>query len=304
MIRSLRTAGLAVALGLSVSLSAMAAADDYRQQIESWRVSRVERLKAPGSWLSLVGLHWIAPGENTLGSAADNRIVLATGPAHLGTVTLAADGTVTLKLQADSGALVDGKPAAATPVVLVDDTHDDVEATNVAVGTLAFHLIDRGGRKGLRASDTEAETRTHFLGLDYFEIDPTWKITARWEAFPAPRTLDMTNVLGVVEHQPVTGRAVFERDGKTYTLTPIKDGNEPGLFFILSDTTRGKLTYFGARYLKTDAAKDGTVTLDFNKAYNPPCAFTPYATCMLAPPENRLPIAVTAGEKKYRGGHH
>ncbi|GAC1620325.1 MAG: DUF1684 domain-containing protein [Nevskia sp.] len=298
-----RELSFAAALSLLLSLSALAAGDDdYRRQIETARAQRIERLKAPGSWLSLVGLHWISPGENTLGSAADNRIVLAKGPAHLGSVMLAADGSVTLKLPPDSGATIDGEPPKAS-TVLVDDTHDDAEATNVRVGTLDFHLIDRGGRKGLRATDTEAETRRHFVGLDYFAIDASWNITARWDAFATPRTLDVPNVLGAVEHQPVTGRAVFERDGRTYALTPIKDGNEPGLFFVMADATSGKLTYFGARFLKTDPPKDGMVTLDFNKAYNPPCAFTPYATCPIAPPENRLKLAVTAGEKKYRGTH-
>lgn len=302
MIRPLtRCASLALLLAALLPPARAAADDDYVRQIEAWRTARVERLMAPGSWLSLVGLHWLAPGENTLGSAADNRIVLAAGPAHLGTVTLAADGSATLVLLPGSGATIDGLPDRSA--TLVDDTHDDREPTQVAVGTLAFHLIDRGGRKALRATDSEAPTRKHFLGLDYFPTDAGWRIEARWEAFERPRTLDVPNVLGVVEHQPVTGRAVFERDGKTYTLTPYRDGNEPGLFFVFSDATRGKLTYFGARFLKAADAKDGRVVLDFNQAYNPPCAFTPYATCPLAPRENTLPIAVTAGEKKYRGGH-
>lgn len=286
---------------LATTLSGFAA-DDYAQQIEAWRAARVERLKAPGSWLSLVGLHWLAPGENTVGSAADNRIVFAKGPAHLGTVTLAPDNTVTLKLLPDTGATIDGKPG--TTAVLIDDGQADAEATNVQVGTLAFHLIERGGRRALRATDTEAETRTHFLGLESFPTDASWRIEARWEPFDAPRTLDMANVIGAIEHQPVTGRAVFERNGQRYALTPIKDGNEPGLFFVFADKTSGKQTYFGARFLKAEAPKDGKVTLDFNKAYNPPCAFTPYATCLLAPAENRLKLAVTAGELKYRGSHH
>ena len=188
--------------------------------------------------------------------------------------------------------------------MLIDDGQADAEATNVQVGTLAFHLIERGGRRALRATDTEAETRTHFLGLESFPTDPSWRIDARWEAFDQPRTLDMANVIGAIEHQPVTGRAVFERNSQRYALTPIKDGNEPGLFFVFADKTSGKQTYFGARFLKAEAPKDGLVTLDFNKAYNPPCAFTPYATCLLAPAENRLKIAVTAGELKYRGSHH
>jgi len=300
----IHAARIASVLLLGVVAPAIAAtgtADDYTQQIESWRAARVERLKAPGSWLSLVGLHWLAPGDNTVGSAADNRIVFAKGPAHLGIVTLAADGKVTLSLLPGTQASIDGK--AATTAELIDDTQDNVDATNVKVGTIDFHLITRGGRKALRATDSEAETRTHFLGIDNFPIDPSWKITARWEPFAEPRTLDVPNVLGSVDKEPVTGHAVFERDGKSYSLTPIKDGGDPGLFFVLADATSGKLTYFGARFLKADAPKDGVVTLDFNKAYNPPCAFTPYATCPIAPPENRLKLAITAGEKKYRGGH-
>lgn len=294
-------APLAIAVGLSTALPVRAVDKAYAEQVESWRAQRVESLKAPGSWLSLVGLHWIAAGENTLGSADDNRIVLARGPAHLGSVTLTADGTVTLRLLPGTAATVDGKPASTA--VLLDDSREDRDPSVVQTGTLSFYVIDRDGRKALRATDTEAETRSHFAGLDYFPIDPGWRVVARWEAFDAPRTLDVPTVLGTVEHQPVSGRAVFERDGKSYALTPYHDGSDPRLFFVIRDTTSGKLTYAASRFLKTEPPKDGRVILDFNEAYNPPCAFTPYATCPIAPPENRLKLAITAGELKYRGGH-
>src|SRR5690606_13501956 len=152
----------------------------------------------------------------------------------------------------------------------------------------------------LRVKDTEAATRTGFLGIDYFPIDPSWRVTAKWVPFEPVHKLEIPNVLGDIDEMPVPGKAVFERDGKTFELLPVLE--EPGadsLFFILADRTSGKQTYGAARFLYTDMPKDGKLVIDFNKAYNPPCAFTPFATCPLAPPENRLDLAITAGEKKY-----
>ena len=272
---------------------------DYTGQIETWRAQRVERLKAPGGWLSLIGLHWLKDGANSVGSAKGNDIVLAAGPAKLGTITLK-DGKATIALDAKAGATIDGKPAASA--VLLDDSHE--KPTTVAFGTASFYLIDRGGKKGLRVKDTEAKTRSGFKGIDSFPIDPSWRVEAKFEAFKPAHTLDVPNVLGAVEKMTVPGKVTFTRDGKSYALLPVletPDAKE--LWFIFADRTSGKETYGAARFLYADLPRDGKVTVDFNKAYNPPCAFTPYATCPLAPPENRLGLAVKAGEKKYAGGH-
>lgn len=277
--------------------------DHYKQGIEQWHAGRVERLTAPDGWLSLIGLEWLKPGDNRIGSAVDNDIVLKAGPAHLGVVTLAADGSVQLTLSADSGALIDGKPIAQA--VLVDDAHaGDAAPTTVSFGTASFYAIDRSGRKGLRVKDTNAPTRQHFAGIESFPIDPSWRIEATWVPAKPGETLEMGTAIGTVDKFPVPGKLEFTRDGQSFELLPvIEEPDDAQYFVVFADRTSGKETYGAARFVYVDPPKDGKVVLDFNKAYNPPCAFTPFATCPLAPPENRLDIRVTAGEKKYAGGH-
>jgi uncharacterized protein (DUF1684 family) len=279
-------------------------AAEVTKQVEQWKQGRLQRLTAPDGWLSLVGLEWLHPGANRVGSASDNDIVLRVGPAHLGVVTLAADGVAKIELAKDSGASIDGKPVHEA--TLVDDIQagENGHPTTIAFGTANFYVIERDGRKGLRIKDADAATRKHFLGLDYYPIDPSWRIVADWVPFDPPHKLEIGSVLGTIDKVDVPGKAVFKRDGHTFELLPYQE--EPGgeLFFVLADRTSGKETYGAARFLYAALPKDGKVILDFNRAYNPPCAFTEYATCPLAPPENRLDVAVTAGEKKYRGSGH
>ena len=278
-------------------------------EIEQWRAARVARLTAPDGWLSLIGLEWLREGANRVGSAADNDIVLQAGPAHLGTVTLAADGTVRIALDGNSGATVDGQSVAAA--TLVDDMHAAAGAapSTVRFGHASFFVIDRDGRKALRVKDSDAATRRDFLGIDYFPVDPSWRIEAEWQPFVPEHELEIGTAIGTIDTVKVPGQAVFHRDGRRFVLLPYQE--EPGgaLFFVIADQTSGKETYGAARFLYAALPaggidKPGKLVLDFNQAYNPPCAFTPFATCPLAPPENRLDVAVTAGEKKYRGGHH
>jgi uncharacterized protein (DUF1684 family) len=222
-------------------------------------------------------------------------------PAHLGVVSLRANGSMHLALAADSGALIDGKPLREA--TLVDDAGEGAP-TMVSRGTLSFLAIDREGRKGLRIRDSEAPTRRDFAGIDYFPIDPAWRIEATWLPAAAGQTLEMGTVIGTTEKYPVPGTARFSRDGKTFEILPVIEvPGDAQYFVVFADRTSGRETYGAARFLYIDPPKDGKVTLDFNKAYNPPCAFTPFATCPLAPPENRLDLRVTAGEKNYRGGH-
>ena len=279
------------------------APDAYQQSIEKWRAERVERLTAPEGWLSLIGLEWLQQGANKVGSASDNDIVLQAGPAHLGVVTLDALGQLRIKLDKDSGATVDGKQVQEA--TLIDDMHvsGNASPTKVAFGSANFFVIDRDGRKALRVKDAQAASRKHFLGIDYFPIDPSWRIVADWVPFDPPHDLQVGSVIGTIDTVKVPGKAVFTRDGHTYELLPYQE--EPGgeLFFVLADRTSGHETYGAARFLYAALPQNGKVVLDFNKAYNPPCSFTPFATCPLAPPENRLDLRITAGEKKYRGGH-
>lgn len=271
--------------------------DGYRQAIERWHQARIARLTAPDGWLSLVGLEWLKPGKNRLGSAADNDIVLAKVPAHLGTITWAEDGTLSISLEGNPGATIDGN--AGTDALLLDDSH--AAPTTVAFGSVSFIAIDRGGRKGLRVRDSEAETRTHFAGIERFLVDPAWRIVADWQPLDPPFQLATGTVIGTIENYPAPGKAVFEREGRRFELYPVIEvPGDTELFLIFADATSGKETYGAARFLYADMPSDGRIVLDFNKAYNPPCAFTPYATCPLAPPENRLALRVAAGELKYR----
>lgn len=272
---------------------------EYASEIQTARAQRVGRLTAADGWLTLIGLHFLQGRENTVGSAPDNLIVLAGGPAHLGTVTLAADGKVTFSAALDSGAQVDGRAAVAVELKL----EGDGKPTLVTAGTFSFFVIERGARMALRVKDSAAARRTRFLGLDYFPIDPSWRIEAQWVPFDPPRDVPITNVIGNTSNEKVPGKAVFQRDGNTYELLPIVEGPNEPLFFIISDATSGRETCLAARFLYADPPKAGKVILDFNKTVNPPCAFTPFATCPLPPKENQLTLAVAAGEKKYRGEH-
>jgi uncharacterized protein (DUF1684 family) len=273
----------------------------YVDEIERWRKWRIERLTAPDGWLTLIGLEWLQPGVNRIGAAAENDIVIGAGPAHLGTITLAEDGRASLRLVPGVDAQIEGTDRTEAP--LIDDARSAGHPTIVSFGTTSFSLIDRDGRKGVRIKESNAETRTHFLGLDYFPIDPSWQIEAEWVPADAPQTLAVPSTLGTVRDRPLRGRALFTRAGREYALSAAGAPGAP-ISFVIADATSGRETYGGARFLTPDFTEDGRMILDFNKATNPPCAFTPYATCPLAPAENRLAIPITAGELMYRGAAH
>jgi uncharacterized protein (DUF1684 family) len=288
-----------VAAGIGLSQAGAGAAPTYAEQIQKWRHERVERLTKPTGWLSLVGLDWLKDGTNKLGSAPDNDLVITSAPAHLGTITLAS-GKATIELDANSNATIDG--ASTRTAALLDDTHE--KPTTIAFGSTNFYLIQREDKYGLRIKDSEAPTRKNFLGIDYFDIDPSWRIEAKWEAYNPPHEIEESNIIGQTDKVIVPGAAIFERDGKSYRVEPvIETPGDTELFLVFADKTSGKETYGAARFVYTEPPKDGKVIIDFNKAYNPPCAFTPFATCPLPTALNRLKMRVTAGEKKYRGGH-
>jgi len=271
----------------------------YQKEVETWRQQRADRLRGPTGWLSLVGLEWLKEGKNTLGSAPDNSIVLAKWPAHLGAVVLD-KGKATVQIDKQADATIDG--AKKTEAALVDDSKEN--KTVVATGSVSFYLVERGDRFGLRIKDSEAPTRVNFVGLDYFDIDPGWRIEAKWEAYDPPHEVEEPNVLGEVDKVVVPGAAVFEHGGKTFRIEPvIETPGDVNLFLVFADRTSGKETYGAARFVYTEPPKDGKVIIDFNKAYNPPCAFTPYATCPLPTQQNRMDARVTAGEKKYRASY-
>jgi uncharacterized protein (DUF1684 family) len=275
------------------------AASPYEESLQAARAARVTQLQAPDGWLTLIGLHFLRDGPNRVGRAPDNDVVLANGPAHIGVVTLA-DGKVKFALAEGVDAKI-GDGAARDAELRIGE--GATKPTLVTAGTLSFFVIERGGRKALRVKDSASPRRTHFLGLDYFAIDPAWRVEAEWVPFASSRLIPITNILGQTAPEPVPGKAVFQRDGKTFELLAIDEGPDEPLFFVFSDATSGRESYGACRFLYVERPKSGRIVLDFNRAENPPCAFTPFATCPLPPKENRLPFAVRAGEMNYRGGH-
>jgi uncharacterized protein (DUF1684 family) len=271
----------------------------YQKKIEAWRQERVADLKKEDSWLTLVGLYWLHAGANRFGSNPANHIILpATAPAYAGSLALSGK---TVKLTARPGValLADGKPAAPGMILKGDVTG---KPTVVQLGSLSFFVIQREEKIGVRIKDKASPLLASFKGLDNYPLSPDWRVVARFE--PAKdRKIAIANVLGQVADQKSPGSVVFDRGGKPYRLDALEGGPKGELFLIFGDQTNGKETYGAGRFLETDAPSGGKVVVDFNTAYNPPCAFTAFATCPLPPAQNKLAVKVEAGEKKFAGGH-
>jgi uncharacterized protein (DUF1684 family) len=275
-------------------------ATSHRAEWEQWRARRLESLRREDGWLSLIGLVWLEEGENSVGSAPGSRILLPAGkaPARMGSILLE-KGAVSMRAEPGSGLTADGKPVTAMP--LATDAGGG-PATVLKRGSVSFYVIARGSRLGVRVKDSEAETRRAFHGIEPFPYDERFRVEARFEPYVPPRDIAVPNVLGTVETQPSPGAMVFELEGKTYRLDPVLETGESDLFVIFGDRTNGHETYGGGRFLYAKPAVGGKTILDFNRVYNPPCVFTPYATCPLPPKQNKLPIRIEAGEKTY--GEH
>jgi uncharacterized protein (DUF1684 family) len=270
----------------------------YVHSFEKWKAELVSDLKQ--NWLVLAGLFWLKPGANTFGSANDNEIVLPSGPAHAGTFELQGD-QVSVQLQPGVDAKIDGRSQSASKLQ-ADITG---KSTVIELGALRMHVIQRGKRIGIRVKDLNREAARNYAGPVFFPLDMNYRVTATFIPSDGKKTVDVPNVLGDVTPTPVPGEVHFSLNGQQYMLTALDGDPAKGLSFVISDLTSKTDTYPGGRFLDSDPVVDGKVVLDFNRAYNPPCAVTPYATCPLAPKENRLPIAITAGEKYDRQhGHH
>ena len=270
----------------------------YQQSFEKWKAELIDDLKQ--NWLVLAGLFWLKPGENTFGSASDNAIVLPSGPAHVGVFQLQGDN-VSVKLQKNTQAKIDGK--TVTQSRLQADVTG--KATIIEVGSLRMKLIQRGQRLGIRLKDLNSERARNYAGPVFFPLDMTYRVTGAFVASDGKKTVDVPNVLGDVTPTPIAGEVHFKLNGQDLTLTALSGDPAKGLSFVMGDLSGKTDTYPGGRFLDTDPVADGTVILDFNRAYSPPCAVTPYATCPLAPKENRLAVVVAAGEKYDRThGHH
>jgi uncharacterized protein (DUF1684 family) len=290
-----------VLLGSGITLAGRAALPEspdaaYVLSFEKWKAEQTDDLKA--NWLSLAGLFWLKPGANSFGSDAGNAIVFPKGPAHAGEFDLAGK-EVTLKLLPDARSTIAGK--AATTAQLDPDTSDHV--TRVEMGSLRFHVIVRGERVGIRLRDTDSEAARGFKGMMFFPLDLNYRVTATWVPSDGKTTVAVPNVLGDTTSNPSPGVAMFKLNGQELRLTALGGDVKTGFFIVFGDPTGKNDTYPGGRFLDTPPVVNGTVILDFNRAYNPPCAVTPYATCPLAPKENRLMVAIPAGEKFDKAAH-
>lgn len=267
------------------AIAALLMADDYASSIHAWQQQRNAKLRSPDSWLTLAGLFWLKPGDNSIGSADSNDFVLPKGsaPAQLGRLRLE-DKKVTFV-----------KPDGSAQPLSYDGDKPDV----VHAGTISFFVIERGEKLGVRVKDSASPVLKNFEGLKYFPVNPELHFEAK--LIPDPKKIPILNILGQTDLEDSPGVVEFTYRGEKYRLRPIYE--DKTLFFLFKDPTNKTNTYQAGRMLNTPLPANGKVDLDFNRSYNPPCTFTPYATCPLPPKENSLPFAVEAGEMRYKGGH-
>jgi uncharacterized protein (DUF1684 family) len=291
-----------------VSQSLFAGSNDdqasWEHDLLAWRAQRATGLQAPEGWLSLIALGWLQEGDNTFGSAADSHVQIADkAPAHIAVVQLEKG---TIRLLAPAGGfpkdlLVDGQPAKEQ-LLLADDSE---KPSKLTIGSITVIVIHRDDKFGLRVKDLQAATRTGFHGWNWYAPNAAYRVHARWIPYNPPKVLDIPTVLGTVTHMSAPGAAEFTVDGQVVRLEPVlEDPKSTDLFFIMRDATSKTTTYGAGRFVYSELPdhgvdKPGEVWLDLNKAVNPPCAFTPYATCPLPPPQNRLSVAIPAGERRY-----
>jgi uncharacterized protein (DUF1684 family) len=297
---------MAVPLSTRLASAALTRDADWQREITSWREQHAAELQKPDGWLALAGLEWLEPGDNSVGSAKDNKIHLpSSGPAHLGVLRLEGE-TIALNPPAGgfpAGFLIDGKPVQ--PQNLHTDPDHDKNNPRLTIGTLNMYVIHRGERFALRIKDAKSAALTGFHGLKWYAPDQAYRVTAHWIPYSPQKTFTIATLIGTSYPAQVPGSAEFSLNGKTYRLDPILE--DPGvakLFFVLRDTTSATTTYGACRFLYTGFPdhgldKPGELVLDFNRLENPPCAYTPYATCPLPPPQNRLPIPLPVGEQRY-----
>ncbi|MFZ2266549.1 MAG: DUF1684 domain-containing protein [Azonexus sp.] len=257
-------------------------------KLSAWQAMRNAELGSEDSWLGMVGLYWLQRGLNRVGSSPDCAVVLPEGPALLGELHWRDDS---LLWQAADGQVQTMQTDLRGP------------PTEIKLGHLSFFVVDRDGQLAARVRDRQWAVKAPFAGLKYFAFAPAWSIVADWQAIEPPLVMEVPNVSGDLKAVSVDHRAIFQVAGKPVSLLPMSVGKEE-VFFVFRDRTSGRETYGAGRFLKVPVPRDGKIVLDFNRAYNPPCAFTPFATCPLPPPENWLPFAVVAGEMKPPDGAH
>ncbi len=258
-------------------------AADYK----AFHAQREKEINSEYGWTSLVGLHWLKQGENRIGSDPSSDVPLPEGaPKRVGIISL------------------EGKQAFFSPGPEINvkrrQLRPDVDV--IQLGRIKFFLIERDGKFAVRVKDPDAPRRKSFSGLKWYPADAGWRITAKFTPFAERHTIVFDTMAGVKEQMESPGYATFSKDGREFRLDPVWEGDR--LFFVFRDQTSGKSTYGGARFLYAKRPQNGAILLDFNESVNPPCVFTPYATCPLPPPQNRLAIEVKAGELMYGQNNH
>ena len=289
------------------AVSAMAAAPakvaepEYVDAINQWRDSVEKSLRRDNGWLTLAGRFIMKPGVNTFGTASSNDIVFpaqlnGTGPDVIGTITVdAVKKSVTLKLNEGVSMMSDGKPFTGERLLKFDAEKRDW----VSLGRISMHIIERDGRYVLRLADNESLVRKNFPGRVWYDVNPAFKVDARFVPYPPGKKLSIVNVIDEISAEPCPGYVEFILKGKKYKMDVV--GDDGGMFFVMRDGTSGDTTYRPSRFLYVDKKPKANeiFQLDFNKTYNPPCAFSEYTTCPLPPEQNILKTRIEAGEK-YR----
>lgn len=262
--------------------------EQHRAEVEAWREGRYAALRRDLGWLTLAGLAWLRDGVNSAGSDPACDVVLPSGPGHAGTFELAGDRVVARGAFEMAGMPIDAQE-------LVTDAGGD--ATLLELGSLRLCAIERGGRLAIRTWDLAAPARTRFRGIDHFGVDRAWRLASRFEATPE-RKIAVPDVLGTIDTQPSPGVVIIEIGGTEHRLEALEGGDSGELWLVFGDATNRAETYGGGRFLYTPPpGADGSVVVDFNRAYNPPCVFSPFATCPLPWAANRIPVRIEAGEQ-------
>lgn len=266
----------------------MTAPQNYLAELQDWKARRLAALKGPDGWLNIIGRFWLDTGTVTIGSAADNDIVLAAGPAHVGAITQDEASGVTFT-PADSG----------EPLVLKLDKKHPPRFT---VESLLLEVTTLNGENALRIRDTASTAPAELEEIRYFPADPAWRIEAQWVSLEAPKGMTVDTSKSIPTDVEATHKAVFTIDGQPFELFATH-GTPQSPQFVIRDLTSRDSTYPASRFVFGEDVTESTIVLDFNKAINPPCAFTEHAVCPLPPPENVLPIRIEAGERRLGNAH-
>jgi len=280
-------------LCLTLAVPAAAADAAYIKSVRDWRAHAETSLRKDNGWLTLAGRYVMKPGANTFGTGAGNDIVFppGLGPARMGTVTVGPE-RVFVKLSPGVTMAQDGFDMTEKSLDAGPDNRDWV-----ALGRAAFHVIEHDGQYILRLADNESEVRKRFVARTWFDVNAKYRVAAKFVAYAPPRKIAIVNVIDEVSEEPAPGYVEFKLDGKAYRLDAV--GDDDGLFFVFRDATAGTATYGSGRFLYVDKkpASGQALVLDFNRAYNPPCAFSEFTTCPLPPKQNILKVPIEAGEK-------